>query len=194
MSLFHILVLGVGTGLAGWLARGRSRGWVLLTGSILAIYWLQPSTPVRNLDFWLPTATVGLAALAWAFTRPSSQPLNRQDWLTILITCGVILAISALRYVGPLFYLTPTRPPALLQVLLAISGYTLIFFVVRWIPGKSGWLYGLFSFILLLFLILKTDAFAQAASAGLRLLVGQDAALATPFDIRWLGFSYTSFR
>jgi len=45
-----------------------------------------------------------------------------------------------------------------------------------------------------LFLILKTDAIAQAASAALRALTGQPTNQASPLDIRWLGFSYLAFR
>jgi alginate O-acetyltransferase complex protein AlgI len=48
--------------------------------------------------------------------------------------------------------------------------------------------------ILLLFVVLKTDALAQAAAGILRRLTGQSAGLASAFDIRWLGFSYIAFR
>jgi hypothetical protein len=44
--------------LVGWLAPVRWRGWIFLTSSLIAVYWLQPSTPVRNLDFWFPTAPI----------------------------------------------------------------------------------------------------------------------------------------
>jgi D-alanyl-lipoteichoic acid acyltransferase DltB (MBOAT superfamily) len=48
--------------------------------------------------------------------------------------------------------------------------------------------------ILGLFLVIKTPDFTRQASAGLRLLTGQQANLASDLDIRWLGFSYVAFR
>jgi D-alanyl-lipoteichoic acid acyltransferase DltB (MBOAT superfamily) len=42
--------------------------------------------------------------------------------------------------------------------------------------------------------ILKTETLTQAASQVLRSLSGQNPNLATPYDIRWLGFSYIAFR
>ena len=39
------------------------RGWAMLLASVVAIYWLQSSTPIRYLDFWLPTASLGLTLL-----------------------------------------------------------------------------------------------------------------------------------
>ncbi len=48
--------------------------------------------------------------------------------------------------------------------------------------------------ILGLFVTLKTNVLAHAASAGLRLLNGQPANLALASDLSWLGFSYIAFR
>jgi D-alanyl-lipoteichoic acid acyltransferase DltB (MBOAT superfamily) len=48
--------------------------------------------------------------------------------------------------------------------------------------------------IIALFVTLKTEPFALAASAGLRALGGQSAEQASALDIRWLGFSYIAFR
>ena len=48
----------------------RGRGWFLFAASILAVFWLQPLTPSRNLDFWLPLLTLALALLGWVLTTP----------------------------------------------------------------------------------------------------------------------------
>jgi hypothetical protein len=60
MNILTILVLALAALLAGWLVPRRWLVPVLLLGSLLALYWLQPSTPIRNLDFWLPTASIAL--------------------------------------------------------------------------------------------------------------------------------------
>jgi D-alanyl-lipoteichoic acid acyltransferase DltB (MBOAT superfamily) len=53
---------------------------------------------------------------------------------------------------------------------------------------------GLIITILITFVVLKTDILALLASAGLRQISGQTTALASPLDLRWLGFSYLAFR
>jgi D-alanyl-lipoteichoic acid acyltransferase DltB (MBOAT superfamily) len=52
----------------------------------------------------------------------------------------------------------------------------------------------LIGLIIVLFVILKGEPLARAASAGLRAAGGQDVSLASALDLRWLGFSYLAFR
>ena len=71
MAILYILVLALVALLAGWLVPRRWLVPALLLASLLALYWLQPSTPVRNLDFWLPTASIALTLLVWAVSAPA---------------------------------------------------------------------------------------------------------------------------
>ena len=57
MTLLHIIIFSGIAVIVGLLSRNRWRDWLILTVSVVAIYWMQPSTPIRHLDFWLPTAT-----------------------------------------------------------------------------------------------------------------------------------------
>ncbi|HLV36666.1 MAG TPA: hypothetical protein VKY59_16200, partial [Spirillospora sp.] len=61
MSLAHIAVFVLAALLYNWIAPARWRGWLLMIASVLAIYWLQPQTPTRQLDFFFPTATLVIA-------------------------------------------------------------------------------------------------------------------------------------
>src|SRR5512146_3074275 len=70
MTLQSILIFSAFAVLFRLLARPAWRGWLLFAASVLAVYWLQPSTPVRYLDFWFPTLTLSLAVLGWVLTRP----------------------------------------------------------------------------------------------------------------------------
>src|SRR5450759_1190540 len=74
MTLTSILLFTAFAVLFRLLARPQWKGWLLYAASILAVYWLQPASPVRYLDFWLPTLTLALAVLGWALTRPASLP------------------------------------------------------------------------------------------------------------------------
>ncbi len=196
MTLVQILALAGFTLLAGRVANAQSRRWLLLAGSVLAIYWMQPSMPIRYLDFWLPTAALGLTLLVWAASRPSTSPLAAQPaekWSAVIILACVLL-VAALRYVQPLCCLTPTRPPqiglvAAAAVLTAAGSWGLL----KRGPRRPI-IHGLALLAVLLLAGLKTPRLAQAASTGLRALMGQQTALASPLDIRWLGLSYLIFR
>src|SRR5450830_1429670 len=74
MTLTSILLFTAFAVLFRLLARPQWKGWLLYAASILAVYWLQPASPVRYLDFWLPTLTLALAVMGWALTRPVLVP------------------------------------------------------------------------------------------------------------------------
>jgi len=162
--------------------------------------------PIRYFDFWLPTFALALTVWVWAisFPRPGPllsgegtglpSPLEREGKSAVIIAVCILIA-ALLRYVEPLCCLTATRPPQIWMVLLALGGIVLMAWGVRQGKGGQTWLLNGFSVLLIILLVvLKTPVFAQAASVGLRTLAGQQADLASPLDIRWLGFSYLAFR
>ena len=72
MTLLQILIFGVATLAFRPLFQSRWRGEWLMAMSVVALYWLQPATPIRHLDFWLPTAALALVVVVWAATRPGA--------------------------------------------------------------------------------------------------------------------------
>jgi alginate O-acetyltransferase complex protein AlgI len=186
--------------------RMRGRGWFLLVSSALAIYWLQPLAPIRYMDFWLPTATLGLVVLAWVITTPPEGRNWRANWPAAAVLAGVVLLVGLMRFLSQDGLLTAGRPPAFEQVALGVI-----------VIAGLGWLLSLqfktqfqtlrvlktlrvlsvsaaIVFLLALLVVLKLPALTQLASAGLRAQMGQEASLATATDLRWLGFSYVAFR
>jgi len=106
-----------------------------------------------------------------------------------------VLGIGLTRYLGPVCCLTPTRPPALWQIALVISVSILLTALILHFMRAKVWLASLTIILFLgLFLILKTDPLTRAGSFSLRILTGQSSNLASALDIRWLGFSYITFR
>ena len=180
--------------------RQRGRNWFLLVSSALAIYWLQPLAPIRYMDFWLPTATLGLVVLSWVVTSP---PEGRDwrlpgNWTAAAVLAGVVLLVGLTRFLSQDGILTAGRPPLFEQVALGvivIAGlawlFSLSFQTLR--VSETLRVFGVI-FLLALLVVLKLPALAQMASAGLRALMGQEANLATATDLRWLGFSYVAFR
>jgi hypothetical protein len=133
MTLVNILVFIAFTLLVRWLCPRHWRGWFVLVGSLLAVFWLQPSTPIRNLDFWLPAASIALTILTWAIIRPA-ETSSRVPWVTgMLLIAGSFLAVGLLRYIPGLCCLTPSRPPQLIQILqLLLSSMSCL----RWSTGS----------------------------------------------------------
>jgi D-alanyl-lipoteichoic acid acyltransferase DltB (MBOAT superfamily) len=195
MTLVHILVFIAFTLLVRWLCPRHWRGWFVLLGSLLAVFWLQPSTPVRNLDFWLPAASIALTVLTWAVIRPA-ETSRRVPWVTgMLLIAGSFLAVGLLRYLPGLCCLTPSRPPQLIQIIVAVAVILVLFtLVIRFSPGKSWVPTAAIGLLITLFVILKSPALAGLASSGLRGVQGQSTDLATFTDLPWLGFSYLAFR
>ncbi|MFZ0532540.1 MAG: hypothetical protein WAM09_05120, partial [Anaerolineales bacterium] len=136
MSILTLIIVICASLFIGLLAKGRWRSWSLLGASVLAIYWLQPATPIRHLDFWLPTTCLFLTSLTWLLTRPKDMLEIRPDISTGLVIASEILLIGLIRYFGPVCCLTPTRPPELYQIALAIIAITLILiFATRFAIG-----------------------------------------------------------
>ncbi len=166
-----------------------------MVASILAIYWLQPATPIRHLDFWLPTACIIITILTWLISRPKDVLNTRVDMLTGMVITSVILLISLTRYLGPVCCLTPTRPPTILQVCIVLLTVSILAILLRrYATGRVFWIYASITLIIGLFVILKSETLANLISIGLRSLNSQSVELASAADIKWLGFSYVTFR
>jgi len=198
MTLLQILIFLLLAFIIGITPKTALRRWCMFFLSLLAVYVLQPSTPIRYLNFWLPTASVCLAVWGWAVTLPSDKPLrqvNRKDGITFALILAFVLSLGILDY--DVFGLTLSLPP--INGMLITLGVILIGGIILWGIGLSmrlsvGILFLYIIFLILLFILLKTDAFSTLISAWLRYFNNQDPALASHLDIRWLGFSYLCFR
>jgi D-alanyl-lipoteichoic acid acyltransferase DltB (MBOAT superfamily) len=207
MTFINILGFAIVALLAGvW---PRARAGLALLASLLALYWMQPPIPIRNLDFWLPTASIALSVCVWIITYRRKEipaPADRPDtafWKridlrgnfgTLLVPLGVILVVALSRYLNLSALLTPSTPPELTQV---IAGLLILILLMAGLSAvsKARWIAPVAILAILgIFVILKTDALAQAAAGLLRRATGQSVALASALDIRWLGFSYLAFR
>src|SRR5258706_12602579 len=92
MALSAIIVFGIGAALYGLVIPAKWRGYILLIGSIVAIYWLQLALPIQPVDFVLPTATLILAVIGWLLTRQETD-ISGDNALTL-----GIMAIRGVRF------------------------------------------------------------------------------------------------
>lgn len=222
LGLVAILVLGLAAVVYSALVPRRGRRWVLMAGSIIAVYWLQAPLAPRYADFLLPSFTVGLAVIGWWLIRPQKRALAvghydgqdqesaagrqtapngfayiRDDWLTLFIIITIILALSFFRYVDPAFRLTASRPPSPLNVAFGIAEAGLLMaalalLLVR-LPQRVV-LNVAIGVLILLFIFMKWPPAVTAIATWWRGLTGQDISLGAPSDLAWLGFSYVIFR
>jgi len=195
MSLVQVTIFSLVAALIGASRNSQWRGWGLLAGSMLAVYWLQPATNVRHFDFWLPTIALALTIFVWVATHRKTSFDIRAEISTSVVIAALVLAVGFTRYLTIGWHLTQTRPPNALSILVALIGLGLISFLLLWIRRKSQlglWL--LASIILGLFIITKSDPLATWASSVARVWTGQLPELASSTDMSWLGFSYIALR
>src|SRR5512141_2486772 len=101
MTLRDILIfIALGLLIRGVSRRAGARAWLLYLVSILAVFWLQPLSAVRYLDFWLPAATLGLGALGWVATTPPEQRAWRANAPALAALAGVVLLLGLTRFLS----------------------------------------------------------------------------------------------
>jgi len=194
MALAEVVVLSLAAALLGWFLPRRRLAAVLAPVSLAALFWLQPSSPLRNLDFWLPLASLFLTALTWAVTlAPQSVP-RRASIPGLLVVTGFVILLSLTRYLEPLCCLTASRPPGVLPVFLALTAAGTLTGLLLWLPQRRGATWLVFALILAIFVVLKAPSVAENTARAWRTAAGQDPSLAAPNDLVWLGFSFLAFR
>lgn len=195
MTLTQILIFIALGLLAGRFYRVISRGWLLFVTSLLAVFWLQPSSPIRNIPFILPVLSLGLAALVWFLTHSEDYAISKQDTLAASGLAGVVLLGSATRYLDVLGSLLDLRPPPIELAAVVVAALALVAVLAYHLGrGRALALNGAALAIIAILVVLKSEGLGLRVSAALRELNGQDPGLASHLDLGWLGFSYIAFR
>lgn len=193
MTLTHLAIGVVLTLLATFLFGGKKRDFFLFTFSILAVYALQPTLPIRYLDFYLPTAALGLALLAWNITTPREARFSRANLLSLGWMFQLVLLLGLTRFLPFAPLLTASTPPRLELVLIALAALIALSLLLGYAPKNGAMLFATMAIIGLLAL-LKTPEISLEAARLLRNWNQQAVESASAFDIRWIGFSYIAFR
>ncbi len=200
MSILQIVVLtAIAAGL-GRLAAGR--GLAVLAVSALAVFWLQPVQSPPALEFWIPTATLGIAVLVWAITAPIEARAWKQNWPAGAVLVGVILLAELNHYfrLGSIYLIETPRFRYVILSLLLMLGLVLLLAIRR--RPMSSLYYAAFGGIVLILVALKIPSVSAAVldiigrtsgSPAASVATGSPALLPTA-GIQWLGYSYLSFR
>jgi D-alanyl-lipoteichoic acid acyltransferase DltB (MBOAT superfamily) len=171
-------------------AQLRNAGLFIL--SVLAVFYLQPAMPIRQMDFWLPVVSLGLTTIVWAATHGR---LDRAAYIDAATLALIVVCIALLRYSEPLSaVVTRSRPPDILLVVMGLAIIAALAFGASRANAKPITWAVLVALLIGLLVVLKFEPLAQALSAAMRTAQSQDVSIASAFDVRWLGFSYIAFR
>jgi D-alanyl-lipoteichoic acid acyltransferase DltB (MBOAT superfamily) len=175
-------------------AHHRWRRWAIFVVSVLAIFWLQPASSIRHLDFWFPTLSLVLVIFSWLVTTIKTRRVTSEDWTTLAVILLLLLLLGMTRYTGDI-RLGPTTPPGLDSILISVVAITVAFALISRLKGEGTWAISLVvTLILALFVLFKTQPLGNLLSRGLRTMTGQSTEFASSLDLGWLGFSYIAFR
>lgn len=199
MGLTHIAASILTSILAGALTRGTRRIYFLLALSVLALYWFQPAVPLRAFDFWFPSLSLALVVAVWLVVAPPSAWKSGQNTTGLLLIVGIVTLIDLSRYLFSKPILTATAPPQFLQYLTFLAVLFLIILALTSLSRLTSRTFFPLSILLptlLLFILilLKSPVLSLQASIFLRTLTGRPIETASALDLRWLGFSYITFR
>ncbi len=181
--------------LVGAWMRGTSRILSLLALSVLAAFWFQPAVPLRSFDFWIPSLSIFLVVIVWFITSNTGAWKSRQNLIGLAVIIGVVTLVDLTRYISPDPILTTSTPP---RLIIVIGFFVIAAFVVATSTILSPRLALTLSLAIIaliaILLILKSPFLSLQASTLFRALTNRPIESASALDLRWLGFSYISFR
>lgn len=194
MTLTHILVFSAAAVPSMILLPATWRKWAIFVGSLVALYWLQPGIIIRKIDFIFPSTTLALVALSWLVTRHAEQKWTREDSFAAGIVATVMVVLSLGRFIEEKYRITPSYPPDTFSVLIGVGGVIVLLAAFYRVRARRGPIIAVMLFIVILFVILKTESLSGEARRQLLSWQGQHQGLWPSANLEWLGFSYIAFR
>lgn len=173
-------------------AISSARNATLFVASVFAVYLLQPATPIAQLDFWLPSASLLLTVAVWCATQPWRPEAARATAIEVGFIAAFVLAIAALGTTTELCCIvTRTRPPDIAVVAAAVLGGAFVCLLAATIfarrPALTTW------FVLALIALLVAVKLNWPA-VGTDIPQNPSPANPSLITLQWLGFSYIAFR
>ena len=168
--------------------------WFVLLISIVTIYWLQPISAIRNLDFWFPTLSISFGIISWIIVSKKEEINSRENITTFVSVISFLLIIGISRFVPFLGIDKFVSVPNIIHTLQFLIILSFVIFVISFFHRKATILWGMFGIIILIFIILKNDSLSLKLSTYFRQINTQSINLASSDEIAWVGYSYIAFR
>ncbi len=168
--------------------------WFILLASIATIFWLQPISTIRTLDFWLPALSVTFGVISWIIVSRKEELNSKENIITSVFVMSFLLLIGVSRFVPILGIYNFVSVPKFIHILQFLVIISFVIFVIRLFHNKELLLRGMACILLLIFIILKNDLLSYKLSVYLRRINQQSINLALSNEIAWIGYSYIAFR
>jgi len=168
--------------------------WFVLLISIATIYWLQPISAIRTLDFWFPTLSITFGMISWIIVSKKEELYSRENIITSVFVISFLLLIGISRFVPDLRIYQFVSVPNFIQTILFLTILSFVIFTISLFHNKIIFLWGIAGILLLIFIILKNNLLSYKLSSFLRQINKQSINLALPDEIVWVGYSYIAFR
>jgi D-alanyl-lipoteichoic acid acyltransferase DltB (MBOAT superfamily) len=161
--------------------------------SLLGIFWFQPLSTIRTLDFWLPSLIILFSVMVWGylFGDKWNEKQNRNTFVC-LAAFFLLLGVSRFFEFSSLQNHVSVPGFGLIIAFLLLGG--VLFFLSLLIRNHSFAGTGMIIIMGLILIIQKYPPAADWMSTWLRSINRQSLTLASGSEIAWIGFSYFSFR
>lgn len=168
--------------------------WFVLLISIATIFWLQPISAIRTLEFWLPTLSISFGIISWIIVSKKEELNSRENIITFISVISFLLIIGISRFVPIIGIDKFVSVPNFIHTLQFLIILSFVIFAIRLFHSKEIILWGIFGILVLIFVILKNDPLSLKLSTYLRQINKQSINLASYDEIVWIGYSYIAFR
>lgn len=198
MTLTHIAVFILIALVSRFLVNKSISNWIIFSASILFVFWLQPISSIRTMEFWLPSLLIIITIIVWTIVSDKETLKDKENIICASTAAAFMLVSSLLRYISPELLTGIINPPEIgtVVVFLAIAGAIIV--LIQSIKKNSSNIPGiaLISIVLLIgaLILLKYQPLTEKASFLLRKINGQSTFLANAQEIAWIGYSYFAFR
>jgi len=162
--------------------------------SIATIFWLQPISTIRTLDFWFPTISISFGMISWIIISNKEELNSRENTITFIFVISFLLIIGISRFVPVLGIHKFVSVPNFIHTLQFLIILGSVIFAIRLFHNKEIILWGMVGILVLIFIILKNDPLSYKLSTSLRQINEQTMNLASADEIVWVGYSYIAFR
>lgn len=194
MQIAQILIFIAAIVVARTVTKDSLYKWALFLISLFSLFWFQPVSPIRNLDFWLPSLTTLFAIVSWVVIF-KDIPFERESIAALSVTLVFLFAVGVMGFLNITFLQSVVSSPGILGVSALVFVIVIFFLLKNKFSNSRGFFSKIIiSIILTLFVVLKSDGLAAQASGLIRGINGQLTTLANSSEISWVGYSYFSFR
>ena len=166
---------------------------ILLVTCLLSLFWFQPISTIRTLDFWIPTLSIAFGFISWLIVVKQDNN-NKENVYTGMVVFAILLIIGLVRFFPFLNIQKIISIPNIVTIAIFLILLGTVLYFVNIIKNNKILLWGGISLLIFIFILTKNEFLSFKLSVIFRKLNNQSLNLATSNEIIWVGYSYFAFR